>query len=111
MKILLFNKKTNSDNLVRAISGGVSIKAGIALLILMTGGYIFQINEMTKDTYAVQSYAVEIRGVMDQSRDQEYSFLQSNSLSRAEALIEESDFEKVNGIRYIEIPESQVASK
>ena len=111
MKILLFNKKTNSDNLLRIIFGGRAIKVGIALLIMMTGGYIFQINEMTKKTYAVQRYTIEIRGVMDQSRDQEYSFLRSNSLSRVEELIEGSDFKKVNRIHYIEIPESQVASK
>ena len=111
MKILLFNKKTNSDNLLRAVLKEGSIKVGIALLILMTVGYIFQINDITKKTYAVQRYTVEIRSVMDQSREQEYSFLQSNSLSRVDALIERSDFKKVNRIHYIEIPESEVASK
>jgi len=111
MKILLFNKKTNSDILFNAIFGGGLIKVGIALVILMTGGYIFQVSEMTKETYAVQRHTIEIGSVMDQNRDQEYSFLQSNSLSRAEALLEGSDFEKISRIHFIEIPESQVALK
>ncbi len=111
MKILLFNKRTNSDLLFKSLFGGRFIKIGIMLLIIMTGFYIFQISEMTKETYAIQNYSAEIKKVLDSSRDQEYSFLRSNSLSRAEDLIEGSDFEKVNGIHYIEIPEPQVASK
>ncbi len=111
MKILLFSKRTDSNRIFKAVFDGGLIKMGVAMMVLMTGLYIFQISEMTKETYAVQGYATEIRGVLDQSREQEYSFLRSNSLSRAEALIEGSEFERVNGIHYIEIPESQVATK
>jgi hypothetical protein len=111
MKILLFNKKINSETLFKVVFSGGVIKVGVALLVLMMGGYIFQISEMTKKTYAIQRYAIEIESVLDQNRDQEYSFLRSNSLSRAEMLIKESDFEKVNKIHYIEIQEQQVALK
>ncbi len=111
MKILLFNKKTDSNRVFKSFFGGGLIKVGVAMMVLMTGLYIFQISEMTKETYVIQNYAVEIRSVLDQNREQEYSFLRSNSLSRAEALMDGSDFERVNGIHYIEIPESQVAAK
>ncbi len=111
MKIVLFNKKTDSTSILKGFIGGNFVKLGVAMLLLLTGAYVFQVSEMTKDTYAIQNYNAEIRIAMEESRNREYSFLRSNSLSRVEMLMEGSDFERVNGIHYIEISETQIASR
>ncbi len=111
MKILLFNKKTDSKSVFKSIFGGGLIKVGVVATLLVTGLYIFQIVEMTKETYTLQSHAAEIRDVLDQSREGEYGLLRSNSLPRVEAIIDESEFERVSRVHYIEISDPQVAFK
>ena len=64
---------------------------------------------MTQKTYAIQTYYKEIRDVMENNRNKEYDFLRSNSLSRVESLIKDSDFERINIVHHIEITEDQIA--
>ncbi len=107
MKIILFNKKTNSNFLIKNLLSHKTLKIGSTLLVALIISYIFQISEMTRETYLVRDYDREIKEINEESRLREYSFLQANSLSR----VQDSSFEKVDEVDYIEIVRPQVASK
>ncbi len=84
-------------------------KIGTLAVLFMLGFYLFQVTEMTKETYLVREYDTEMKRIMEESRKKEYGFLRANSLSRAENLIEDMGFERVNNVHYIQIPDGQVA--
>jgi len=87
------------------------LKVSGILLFAMIAVYMFQISEMTRETYLVRTYNNEIKSVKEESRNDEYSFLKQNSLSRVESKIEDSDFERIEEVHYIEILEPHVAFK
>lgn len=107
MKILVFNKKTDSSFIIKNLLSGRFYKFGFFMVILMTGLYVFQVAEMTKTTYAINDYNSEISKALETIRTQEYSYLSTNSFSR----VAEADFEKVQSFKYIELPKNQIAAR
>ncbi len=73
--------------------------------------YTFQVAEMTKSIHKVQVYNREIASIHEKSRKAEYSFLKSNSVSRANELIDLYGFVRAENVYYINLPELEVASR
>ena len=107
MKVLVLNKKTDSSFIVKGLLSDRFYKIGFFMVILMTGLYVFQVTEMTKATYAINDYNSEISRSLEAIRTQEYSYLSTNSFSR----VAEANFEKVESFKYVELPETQIASR
>ncbi len=85
------------------------IGAKIFVLSVLVLLHFFQVTEMTKNLYKIQSYNREIRSIHEKSRRAEYGFLKSNSISRTEELIETNDFVRVENVDYINLPDFEMA--
>lgn len=72
---------------------------------------MFQVTEMTKDIYNIQVYNRKINEIHEESRRAEYGFLKSNSITRAEELIEMSDYVRAENVHYISLVDFEVASR
>ncbi|HQB85175.1 MAG: hypothetical protein BWY34_00437 [Parcubacteria group bacterium ADurb.Bin247] len=107
MKFIIFNKKTNSSFIVKNLLSDRFYKLGFFMVLLMAGLYVFQITEMTKTIYAVNDYNNEISKSLEAIYTQEDGYLNDNFFSK----VAESDFEKVQNFRYIELSETQIAAR
>ncbi len=90
---------------------GYLFSFGFTLALILIFSYVFQVTEMARELYSVQSYSQEIKEVSERNKRSEYDFLRSNSIHRAEELISEMNFIKVEEAHYINVPDRQVASK
>lgn len=107
-----FRKKTNTMLGFLAFSKIEFLRSfGVVLVLLLTLLYIFQVAEMSREVYLIQAYNREVRDIMEENRKNEYDFLKANSVSRAEGLIGDLDYVRIEEPHYINIPEPQVASK
>lgn len=111
MKIIIFNKKTDSDACWKIAFKKQTRNFGFLLILFMTGLYVFQVGEMAKETYAVQKSNAELNQIIKENRSSEYEFLYANSLNRIESIIEDSDFERIGSIHYIEAGDTQIAAR
>lgn len=84
----------------------LSILVG-ALLML----YVFQINEITKISYLTKIYEKQIDEISQENKNLEISHSQLSTLENIETLVQNSNFEKVTQIKYIQILDSTVAAK
>lgn len=81
------------------------------LSVILTCLYVYQVNEMTRETYAIREYNRKAEMVLEQRRRAEYDFLSYNSLARIETLVEDRGFERGGNIHYIRVADTQMASK
>jgi len=73
--------------------------------------YIFQINQMTTESFLISNYKEQTAGFSQQNKILETDFLKSNSLENVASLVKNSNFEKVEGIHYIRVLESTMVVK
>lgn len=104
MKIILFNRKLNS-----IFNGNIFTGSIILFILFLTGGYIYQVSMMTKETSISHLYARKIDNIIDIGISTEYRFMQSNSLLLASELIRSFDFKEIDQVHHIKIIEPQVA--
>jgi len=88
-----------------------SITLGFILALVLTFFYVFQTTEMAREMYSIQVYNEKVKEALENNRKSDYEFLRANSAYRAEELISEMNFIKVDEAHYINIPDRQVASK
>jgi acetolactate synthase regulatory subunit len=110
MKIIIFNKKISKKNSLKKRKTSF-LRWSLLSLTLMTGLYVFQVCEMTKESYVIHSHNSKINHIISESRANDYSFLELNSLYRVEEVIGNLGFERVSNIKYIDVSENQVAVK
>ncbi len=94
------NSKTNFSFVVKLFM--------LSVLILF---YIFQVTEMTKNLYKIRDYDRKISTIHEESRRAEYGFLKSNSISKAEELVEMNNFVRAENIHYINLLDVEIASR
>jgi hypothetical protein len=84
---------------------------GVFLILALMLAYVFQVTEMAREIHTVQVYNKEIRDVSERNRRNEYDFLKANSVVRAQELVEDLNFVKVEEAHYIKVLDNQMASK
>ena len=73
--------------------------------------YIFQVNSLTGETYAVKNYQAKITQLTQENKNLEITFSKTSSLSNLENYLKNQNFEKISQVKYIQILESQVVKK
>ncbi|MCK4781365.1 hypothetical protein KAS79_00350 [Candidatus Parcubacteria bacterium] len=92
-----------------------NLKIGLFSLSILVGAllmlYVFQINEITKISYLTKTYEKQINEISQENKDLEINHSQLSTLENIEILVQNSNFEKVKQIKYIQILDSTVAAK
>lgn len=86
------------------ILGSISI---ISLLVF----YIFQANAIVSEGYQIQTHQKKINELSQENEISAINLAQINSLGNIEIKIKDLGFEKIDKIRYIQVLESQIATK
>jgi len=83
----------------------------VASVMFLLTLYIISVNSLTKEHYLIQDYQNKISKLSAYNESLEINFSQSNSLVNVETYLLSQNFEKANQVKYIQIPENQVAKK
>ncbi len=100
--------------ILHTLSNGVNWKIVCALgffmnLILLVF-YFWQINDLTRSSYLVNSYEKQISQLSNENKNLEVSFAESSFLGQALVKIEALNFQKTTSVKYIQIPDNSVAT-
>ena len=79
---------------------------GLALLVF----YVWQINDLTKGSYLINSYEKQISKLSDENKNLEVSFAENSFLGQALEKIQALNFQKTTSVKYIQISGSPVAT-
>jgi len=79
----------------------------ISLLIF----YIFQVNNLAENIYQIKIYQKKIDELSQEGEILKINSAKINSLADFEVLIKNFGFEKAEKVRYIEVLETQIATK
>lgn len=82
---------------------------GFSLIFFLALFYIFQINQMARNSHLVKIYEKRIETLSSENRFLEIKFAQVNSLANIEEMAKKLNFEKVKKVKYIQILESSLA--
>ena len=76
--------------------------ASSALLIF----YVWQINDLTRGSFMVNSYQRQIGQLSDQNKNLQVSFAQNSFLGQVAQKTQALNFQKVTSVKYVQIPNS-----
>lgn len=76
----------------------------LPLLVL----YVWQINDLTKGTYMINSYEKQMSKLSDENKNLQVSFAENSFLGEALQKIQALNFEKTTSVKYVQIPDSSV---
>lgn len=83
----------------------------IALVIILLGFCVFQINMQIKESSLIKNYENKIVQISEQNKNLEINFSQANSLANLETLLMNLNYEKVGRVQYLRVPGSTVVAK
>lgn len=75
-----------------------------ALLVL----YVWQINDLTSNSYLINSYEKQISALSQENKNLQVSFAESSFLGQALTKVQALNFQKATSVKYIQIPDSSV---
>jgi len=78
----------------------------LALLVF----YVWQINDLTKGSYSVNSYENQISKLSKENKNLQVSFAENSFLGQALVKIQALNFQKTVSVKYIQIPDNSVAT-
>lgn len=84
---------------------------GFISLITLSIFYIFQVNEMIRESYLIKNYEKKIEKLSQENDILEIKFSQSNSLESLEAKVQNLNYEKIGQVHYIQILDDTVVTK
>ena len=73
--------------------------------------YVWQINDLTRGYYLINSYNKQISKLSDENKNLQISFAESSFLDHAMEKIQALNFIKTTAVKYIQIPDNSVAVK
>lgn len=80
-------------------------------LFALFAGYIFQVNALTSNAYALTRAETEVKKLLQEQKDLETSRAKTFSFSSMTSLAEKLQFERVGEIRYIQVISGSVAQR
>jgi len=84
--------------------------AGFFISLFLLVFYIFQINNLTKGSYLLNSYTKQISKLSDENKNLQVSFAESSFLGEALLKIQALNFQKATSVKFIQIPDNSVAA-
>jgi len=78
----------------------------LALLVF----YVWQINDLTRGSYFINSYEKQISNLSSENKNLEVSFAESGFLGQALEKIQALNFQKTVSVKYIQLSDSSVAT-
>jgi len=79
----------------------------IALVLLVF--YVLQINYLTSGSYLISTYERQIGQLAEENKNLQVSFAESSFLGQALEKIQALDFQKVQSVKYMQIPDNYLA--
>lgn len=83
---------------------------GFFMILVLLVFYVWQVNELTRGFYTINSYEKQISKFSDENKELQISFAESSFLGQALLKIQELNFQKITSVKYIQIPDSSVAA-
>ena len=74
----------------------------LALLVF----YVWQVNDLTRGSYTINSYENQISKLSDENKNLEISFAENSFLGQALEKIQALNFQKTTSVKYIKILDS-----
>jgi len=84
--------------------------AGFFMASALLVFYVWQINDLTRGSYMINSYQKQISKLSEENKNLEISFAESSFLGQALAKIQALNFQKTTSVEYVEIPDNSVAT-
>ncbi len=84
---------------------------GFFLALPLLVFYVFQINDLTRGSYLVNSYEKQIIKISEENKTLQVSFAESSFLGQALEKVKALNFQKINSasVKYMQIPDDSVA--
>jgi len=79
------------------------------LSLLMLVFYIISMNNLIKGSYTIKNYNKEVQSLLTENRDLQTNFASVSFLALAQERATKFDFEKITGVKYIQILQSSLA--
>ena len=83
---------------------------GSLISLAMLVFYVWQINDLTRGSYLINSYEKQITQLSDENKNLEVSFAENSFLGQALTKIQALNFQKTTSVKYIQIPDTSVAT-
>jgi len=80
-------------------------------IISLSAFYIFQVNNLAENIYQIKIFQKKLIDLSQEEEALEINLVKGNSLTNLETLTKDFGFEKAEKIHYIEILETQIATK
>lgn len=80
-------------------------------IIFLTSFYIFQVNNLAENIYKIKFFQKKIYELSQEEEVLKINLVKGNSLTDLEILAKDFGFEKAEKIQYIEVLETQIATK
>ncbi len=81
----------------------------ILFSLVMLVFYIFTVNELTKGAYLIKNYNKEVVSLLEENRNLQTNFAESDFLGLAQEKAKELSFEKTTNVTYIQILQNSLA--
>ncbi len=101
-------KKLNSAALP-AVNWKVFSAASLFLICTLLVFYVFWVNALMNSTYVLNQFEKQLKATADESRNLEVALAETGFMETLREKTTQMNFEKVSGIKYIQIAENSVA--
>ncbi|MCX6724442.1 MAG: hypothetical protein NT155_04760 [Candidatus Staskawiczbacteria bacterium] len=92
-----------------AINWKTACLLGFIVSFFLLVFYVWQINDLTRGSYLMNSYEKQITKLSDENKNLEISFAENSFLGQALQKIQALNFQKTTSVKYIRISDSSVA--
>lgn len=84
--------------------------AGFFVSLAMLVFYVWQINDLTRGFYTINSYGKQLSELSEQNKNLQISFAESSFLGEALEKIQALNFQKTTSVKYIQVLDNSVAT-
>jgi hypothetical protein len=100
---------TTALNSLRQVNWKIVCFAGFFMALALLVFYAWQVNELTRGYYLVNSYEKQISKLSVENKNLQVSFAENSFLGQVEQKTKALSFVKTTSVKYIQIPDSAVA--
>ena len=105
------NLQTKVDSInLSAVNWRAVCFAGFFLSLALLVFYVWQVTDLTRGSYSINSYDKQITKLSSANKDLQVSFAESSFLGQALTKIQALNFQKTAVVKYIQIPDELVAT-
>lgn len=93
-----------------SVNWGVACVLGVVICLFLLFFYVWQVNSLTKGYYLIGDYENKIMTLEKENKNLQISFAESSFWVLAMDKIQALNFQKATSTKYIQIPDSSVAT-